>query len=103
MLFWNALHLPGHRVLFTGDMLANARGATMPGVFNIDSVAVERAVLRFAELDVDTICVGHGDVLRGAAAAVRRSRHGARLVSGLFGRRCPSSGRRRPDRLFDQS
>ncbi|MEU4344286.1 MBL fold metallo-hydrolase [Nocardia sp. NPDC023852] len=73
-----ALHLPEHRMLFTGDTLANVRGATMPGVFNVDSAAVERAVLRFAALDVETICVGHGDVLRGPAVAAWRSQHGAR-------------------------
>lgn len=69
-----ALYLPEHRVLFTGDTLANVRGVTMPGVFNADSAAVERAVIRLAELDVETICVGHGDVLRGPHAAAWRAR-----------------------------
>ncbi|MFF2555116.1 MBL fold metallo-hydrolase [Nocardia sp. NPDC058058] len=62
-----ALHLPQHRVLFTGDTLANVRGLTMPGVFNLDSAAVEAAARRLAELDVDVVCVGHGSELTGAA------------------------------------
>ncbi len=61
-----ALHLPQHRLLFTGDTLANVRGVTMPGVFNLDSGAVDAAARRLAELDVDVVCVGHGDVLAGA-------------------------------------
>ncbi|WP_454197732.1 hypothetical protein [Nocardia sp. Marseille-Q1738] len=59
-------------MLCTGDMPADARGVTMPGVFDADSAAVERAVIRLAELDVETICVGHGDVLRDLDAAAWR-------------------------------
>jgi glyoxylase-like metal-dependent hydrolase (beta-lactamase superfamily II) len=69
-----ALHLPRHRVLFTGDTLANVRGVTMPGVFNLDSAAVEAAAHRLTELDVDVVCVGHGDVLTAAALQAWRSR-----------------------------
>lgn len=58
-----ALHLPRHRLLFTGDTLANVRGVTMPGVFNLDSAAVDAAAYRLARFDVDTVCVGHGEVL----------------------------------------
>ncbi|MEV0108723.1 MBL fold metallo-hydrolase [Nocardia sp. NPDC050799] len=58
-----ALHLPRYRVLFTGDTLANVRGVTMPGVFNLDSAAVESATFRLARFDADIVCVGHGEVL----------------------------------------
>ncbi|WP_280360746.1 MBL fold metallo-hydrolase [Nocardia wallacei] len=68
-----ALHLPRHRVLFTGDTLANFRGATMPGVFNLDSDAVEAAAHHLTDLDVDTVCVGHGDVLAGEALRAWRN------------------------------
>ncbi|GAB2676048.1 MBL fold metallo-hydrolase [Nocardia goodfellowii] len=69
-----ALHLPQHRVLFTGDTLANVHGTTMPGVFNLDSAAVDAAAHRLTDLDVDVVCVGHGDVLR--AEALRAWRGG---------------------------
>ncbi|WP_280332541.1 MBL fold metallo-hydrolase [Nocardia wallacei] len=74
-----ALHLPSHRVLFTGDTLANLRGATMPGVFNLDSDAVAAAAHRLTELDVDTVCVGHGDVLEAEALRAWRSRSGVEV------------------------
>ncbi len=64
-----ALHLPAHRVLFTGDVVANVRGYTMAGAFNVDSDAVARQVAKLRELDVDVICVGHGDPLTGDALA----------------------------------
>ncbi|MCX4091953.1 MBL fold metallo-hydrolase [Nocardia sp. alder85J] len=69
-----ALHLPRHRVLFTGDTLANVRGATMAGVFNLDSTAVEVAAHRLTDLDADVVCVGHGDVLTAAGLRAWRSR-----------------------------
>ncbi|MVU82072.1 MBL fold metallo-hydrolase [Nocardia sp. ET3-3] len=71
-----ALYLPHHRVLFTGDTLANVGGVTMPGVFNLDSAAVDAAARRLSELDADVLCVGHGDVLTAAALHAWRS-HGA--------------------------
>ncbi|MEV3964281.1 MBL fold metallo-hydrolase [Nocardia sp. NPDC050193] len=68
-----ALHLPRHRVLFTGDTVANFRGVTMPGVFNLDSTAVDAAARRLAGLDVDFVCVGHGDVLTGESLRAWRA------------------------------
>ncbi|MBF6190934.1 MBL fold metallo-hydrolase [Nocardia implantans] len=73
-----ALHLPRHRVLFSGDTLANVRGVTMPGVFNVDSAAVDAAAHRLTELDVDVVCVGHGDVLRDQALRAWRIRQPGR-------------------------
>jgi hypothetical protein len=72
-----ALHLPRHRVLFIGDTLANVRGVTMPGVFNLDSTAVDEAAHRLTDLDVDVVCVGHGDVLTAEPLRAWRTRRSA--------------------------
>jgi glyoxylase-like metal-dependent hydrolase (beta-lactamase superfamily II) len=66
-----AIHLPLHRVLFTGDIAANVR-QLMLGVFNVDRDEAARSFRRLADLDVDTACFGHGDPLvRDAAGALR--------------------------------
>ncbi|MFE5207195.1 MBL fold metallo-hydrolase [Streptomyces sp. NPDC056600] len=66
-----ALHLPGPRVLFTGDAVANV-GRTTLGVFNTDRARAVESLRRLAGLDVDTAVFGHGDpVPHGAAAALR--------------------------------
>jgi glyoxylase-like metal-dependent hydrolase (beta-lactamase superfamily II) len=66
-----ALHLPGPKVLFTGDSVSNV-GRTRLGVFNTDRVRAVESLHRLAELDVDTALFGHGDpVTQGAAAALR--------------------------------
>ncbi|RNG18055.1 MBL fold metallo-hydrolase [Streptomyces botrytidirepellens] len=68
-----ALHLPGPRVLFTGDAVANV-GRTMLGVFNTDRARAIESLHRMAELDVDTASFGHGDpITHGAAAALREA------------------------------
>ncbi|MCH5675262.1 MBL fold metallo-hydrolase [Streptomyces gilvus] len=71
-----ALHLPRHRVLFTGDAVAAAPvdGTLMLGVFNLDRARAVRSFHRLAGLDSDTACFGHGDPVIGhAATALRRS------------------------------
>ncbi|WP_448316489.1 MBL fold metallo-hydrolase [Streptomyces sp. CO7] len=66
-----ALHLPGPRVLFTGDAVANV-GRTTLGVFNTDRARAVASLHRLAGLDVDTAAFGHGDpVPHDAAAALR--------------------------------
>ncbi|MER5185493.1 MBL fold metallo-hydrolase [Streptomyces sp. NPDC002896] len=68
-----ALHLPGPRVLFTGDAVANV-GRTTLGVFNTDRARAMESLCRLAELDVDTAVFGHGDpITRGAAAALQEA------------------------------
>ncbi|WP_063735043.1 MBL fold metallo-hydrolase [Streptomyces sp. RTd22] len=68
-----ALHLPGPRVLFTGDAVANV-GRTMLGVFNTDRTRAVESLHRMAKLDVDTAAFGHGDPIpHGAAAALREA------------------------------
>lgn len=66
-----AIHLPLHRVLFTGDIAANVQ-RLMPGVFHVDRDEAQRSFKRLAELDVDTVCFGHGEpIAHDAAAALR--------------------------------
>lgn len=66
-----ALHLPGSRLLVTGDAVADV-GRTMLGVFNTDRVRAVESLRRLADLDVDVAVFGHGDpVLRDAASALR--------------------------------
>ncbi|MEY9871498.1 glyoxylase-like metal-dependent hydrolase (beta-lactamase superfamily II) [Streptacidiphilus sp. MAP12-33] len=68
-----ALHLPGPKVLFTGDAVANV-GRTMMGVFNTDRVRAVDSLHRLAGLEVETAVFGHGEpVTRGASAALRQA------------------------------
>ncbi|MFI6033392.1 MBL fold metallo-hydrolase [Streptomyces sp. NPDC051315] len=69
-----ALHLPRHRVLFTGDTIAASPvdGAVMPGVFNLDRTLVLAALRRLAGLEADVACFGHGDPVTERASAVLR-------------------------------
>lgn len=66
-----ALHLPGPKVLFTGDAVANV-GRTMLGVFNTDRARAVESLHRLAKLDADTAVFGHGDPIPHAAAAALR-------------------------------
>ncbi|WP_406099218.1 MBL fold metallo-hydrolase [Streptomyces sp. NBC_01013] len=66
------LHLPLHRVLFTGDCVAGA-GRVMLGVFNIDREQAVASFRRLAALEAATVCFGHGDPLTMDAVAVMRA------------------------------
>ncbi|MFI9274244.1 MBL fold metallo-hydrolase [Kitasatospora sp. NPDC052896] len=69
-----ALHLPGPRVLFTGDTIANVQNRTMLGVFNTDPDRAAQSLERQSGLDVATACFGHGEpILTGAAERLRRA------------------------------
>lgn len=73
-----ALHLPRHRVLFTGDVAAEHGGEVIFGVFHVDRARAAGSFRRLSALDVDLACFGHGepvrtgagDRLRAAAAAL---------------------------------
>ncbi|MEU5591660.1 MBL fold metallo-hydrolase [Streptomyces sp. NPDC020298] len=69
-----AVHLPEHRVLFTGDAVAAApvTGTVLPGVFNLDRARTLASFQRLADLDADVACFGHGDPVAGRASAVLR-------------------------------
>ncbi|RKN38584.1 MBL fold metallo-hydrolase [Streptomyces hoynatensis] len=73
------VHLPAHRVLFTGDTAANPVGTPMFGVFHRDRRRAFASFGRLAELDVDTACFGHGDPVVGAAGAALRAAAAAGL------------------------
>ena len=69
-----ALHLPEHRLLLTGDAVAEHVGRIMLGVFNLDTAQAAESMRRLAELDVDVACFGHGEpVLESAGVRLRQS------------------------------
>jgi glyoxylase-like metal-dependent hydrolase (beta-lactamase superfamily II) len=65
-----ALHLPGPRVLFTGDTVAHVDGQVLPGVFNLDRDELLRSFRKLATLDAEIACVGHGDPIKDAHQAL---------------------------------
>ena len=68
------VYLPKHRVLFTGDTVAEQSGAVFLGVFNLDEELMLDSFRRLAALDTETACFGHGDpVVAGAGAIPRRA------------------------------
>ena len=72
-----ALYLPGPKVLFTGDAVANV-SHVMLGVFNTDRAQAVASMAKLAELaeleGVETALFGHGDpIVQGASAALRRA------------------------------
>jgi glyoxylase-like metal-dependent hydrolase (beta-lactamase superfamily II) len=64
-----ALHLPGPRVLFTGDTVAEHGGAVILGPFNLDRARAAASFRRFVALDVDLALPGHGEPITGAVLA----------------------------------
>jgi glyoxylase-like metal-dependent hydrolase (beta-lactamase superfamily II) len=68
------IHLPRHGILFTGDTVAAVPGVpAMLGVFNLDHDATVDAVRRFADLDPEVACFGHGDPVTKAAGEAMRA------------------------------
>jgi glyoxylase-like metal-dependent hydrolase (beta-lactamase superfamily II) len=55
------VHLSGPRVLFTGDTVAESRGAVILGPFNVDRAAALASFRELTALDVDIALVGHGE------------------------------------------
>lgn len=69
-----AIHLPRHRVLFTGDAVASRPdGAVICGVFNVDRPQAGDSLRRLATLDVTVACFGHGDPTTHDAGSALRS------------------------------
>ncbi|MCW3814154.1 MBL fold metallo-hydrolase [Micromonospora sp. DR5-3] len=62
-----ALHLPRHRLLFTGDVAAEYGGEVIFGVFHVDRARAAESFRRLAALDVDLACFGHGEPVLGGA------------------------------------
>ncbi|MER7766787.1 MBL fold metallo-hydrolase [Kitasatospora sp. NPDC096140] len=74
-----ALHLPGPKVLFTGDAVANV-GRTMMGVFNTDRTRAVESLHRLAELEAETALFGHGDPITHSARAALREAAAATVL-----------------------
>ncbi|GII64299.1 MBL fold metallo-hydrolase [Sphaerisporangium krabiense] len=69
-----ALHLPSSGVLFPGDNVAAAEGRVLLGPFNVARDEAVASFRRLAELDVETLCVPHGDpVMEGAGVLLKAS------------------------------
>lgn len=64
-----ALHLPGPRVLFTGDTVAEHGGVVLLGPFNLDRRRAAGSFRRLVALDVDLALPGHGEPIAGTALA----------------------------------
>jgi glyoxylase-like metal-dependent hydrolase (beta-lactamase superfamily II) len=60
-----ALHFPHEAVLFTGDVATEHQGQVVLGPFNQDRARSRESFRRFADIDVDTVCFGHGQPLHG--------------------------------------
>jgi glyoxylase-like metal-dependent hydrolase (beta-lactamase superfamily II) len=67
-----ALHLPGPRLLFTGDTVAESGGAVILGPFNQDRRRALQSFRLLTAFEVDLALVGHGEPVgrAGLAAAV---------------------------------
>ena len=65
-----AVHLPGERVILTGDLMANFDGRITLGQFNTDREQARESVLRLAALDVEAAGFGHGEAITRNASAV---------------------------------
>ncbi|MFB7664231.1 MBL fold metallo-hydrolase [Kitasatospora sp. NPDC056138] len=68
-----AFHLPGPRVLFTGDAVANVGGRTILGVFNRDRARAIESFHRLAALDAQVAVFGHGEPITSDAATALRA------------------------------
>ncbi|MFI5960306.1 MBL fold metallo-hydrolase [Cryptosporangium sp. NPDC051539] len=60
-------------VLFTGDVATEYEGHVVLGPFNDDRPEARASFRRFATIDVDTVCFGHGQALRGPETAKLRA------------------------------
>ena len=60
-----ALHFDEAGALFTGDVATENQGQVILGPFNHDRGRARESFRRFADIDVDTVCFGHGQPLQG--------------------------------------
>jgi glyoxylase-like metal-dependent hydrolase (beta-lactamase superfamily II) len=69
------IHLPAHRLLFTGDAVARTpSGRVVLGPFNVDRAEAISSFRKITGFDVDVACFGHGDpVLADGSAALREA------------------------------
>jgi glyoxylase-like metal-dependent hydrolase (beta-lactamase superfamily II) len=69
-----AVYVPKRRLLFTGDAAARTlEGQLLHGVFNVDVAQTRASFAKLAQLDIETVCFGHGAPLnKGASHEFRR-------------------------------
>jgi glyoxylase-like metal-dependent hydrolase (beta-lactamase superfamily II) len=60
-----AFSFPDEKILFTGDVATLQQGRVVLGPFDVDRDAARRSFRRLADLDVETVCFGHGEPLTG--------------------------------------
>ncbi len=77
-----AIWLPAHRVLFTGDTIANGSSGLMLGPFNTDRARARESVVRLAQTPADVVGFGHGDPLVGEDGAAAWRQLGLRCQHG---------------------
>jgi glyoxylase-like metal-dependent hydrolase (beta-lactamase superfamily II) len=75
-----ALHFEGAGILFTGDVATENGGHIILGPFNHDRAEAHISFRRFATIDVDTVCFGHGAPLQGQDTLRLREAASARTV-----------------------
>ncbi|TQS43111.1 MBL fold metallo-hydrolase [Cryptosporangium phraense] len=72
-------------VVFTGDIATEYEGNVILGPFNHDRSEARASFRRFAALDVDTVCFGHGQALRGPDTKKLRAAATAETVPDPLG------------------
>jgi glyoxylase-like metal-dependent hydrolase (beta-lactamase superfamily II) len=80
-----ALHFPNEAVLFTGDVATQQQGQVMLGPFDQDRARARESFRRLAGIDVDLVCFGHGQPLRGDDTAKLRAAATANEVPDPLG------------------
>ncbi|MEW6619636.1 MAG: MBL fold metallo-hydrolase [bacterium] len=71
-----ALYQPDRKVLFSGDSLINeGKLAVCQGFYNIDDHELSESVKKLRDIEIDIICVGHGQAIL---------EKGAKLIRELF-------------------
>lgn len=77
-----AVLIPGHGVLFTGDLVANGSSGLMLGPFNTDRAQARDSLRRLTRVPAETVCFGHGDPLHGPGAAAAWRELGRQCAPG---------------------
>jgi len=60
-----AFYFPDEKILFTGDVATEQQGQVVLGPFDVDRDAARASFRRLGDLDVDSVCFGHGNPLTG--------------------------------------
>jgi glyoxylase-like metal-dependent hydrolase (beta-lactamase superfamily II) len=76
---------PDEKALFTGDVATSRDGQVLLGPFDVDRAAARRSFRRLADLDVETVCFGHGAPLTGDATETFRRATRAETVPDPLG------------------